>query len=227
MVNLLKLPISQAVALTALITAICSIWLIGDPATGMPVVSQDVKAQSSLIEQQRQAIDALHLRLARIEGQFDKFSSARADTGVQQLIENLRLDVEDLRSRRSASPDLPLPIAYYLPDGTEPIKENFSEETTVLQEFELRTEVSPEAVVLVQGSSPGVVISVEMLDVNNRWVEVYAAADLSLTPASETWVECSDAPLTGKIRVEVAGERGIEAVGVSTEDAIHWTMASN
>ena len=227
MPELLNTPISRAVALTAIISGICSIWLIGDRSLEIPISSQEVHAQISLIDQQRQAIAELQLRMSRIESEFDRYSSVPVNGGVQTLIEGLRVDLEDLRYRRTASPDLPLPIAHYVTDETDLIGELHSEDPTVLQEFELRTPMSPEAICLVQGASPGVVISVEILDDRNRWIEVYRGPDLSHSPTSETWVECTGSASTSKIRVEVAGRDGVEAVGIAVSGTVHWSMASN
>ena len=227
MPELLNAPISRAVALTAIISGICSIWLIGDRSLEIPISSQEVHAQISLIDQQRQAIAELQLRMSRIESEFDRYSSVPENSGVQTLIEGLRVDLEDLRYRRTASPDLPLPIAHYVTDEADKIGGLQTEGPTVLQEFELRTKMFPEAICLVQGASPGGVISVEILDDWNRWIEVYSGPDLSHSPTSETWVECKGSPSTSKIRVTVAGEGGVEAIGIAVSDTVHWSMASN
>ena len=92
MVNLMKMPISKAVALTAMISAVCSIWLIGDPVSGISVASQGVQAQGSKIENQSQEIQILEERLTKIESEFIKFTASRAETEVQQLVKKLRLD---------------------------------------------------------------------------------------------------------------------------------------
>ena len=63
MAKLLNTPISWAVALTALITGTCSIWLIGDQFEEIPGSSRQVHAQISLIDEQRQALHALELRM--------------------------------------------------------------------------------------------------------------------------------------------------------------------
>lgn len=227
MAKLLNTPISWAVALTALITGTCSIWLIGDRLEEIPGSSRQVHAQISLIDQQRQAINALQLRMTRIESEFDRYSSIPVNSGVRSLIEDLRLDLEDLRYRRTASPDLPLPISHYVADEIEQDGEPAAEEPSVVQEFELRTSMSPEAICLVQGTSPGAVISVEVLDDRNRWIEIYRGPDLTQIPTSETWVECPQSHSTNKVRVEVAGEDGVEAVGIAVSDTVHWSMDSN
>ncbi|MGE4619609.1 MAG: hypothetical protein AAEJ04_07355 [Planctomycetota bacterium] len=233
MSNLLSLPISRAIALTVFICGICSFWFFGGPDLQLLDTSREAEAQEAVIEAQRTAIDALQRRMARIEGELDKYSvtqksAALQETSVHMLIEDLRIDLEDLRTRRTASPDLPLPLAYYdISPKDQIVQVNEPEKKLSFQTFDLRTAVSPEAIVVVQGKDPGSVISVEILDSWNRWIEVYTGPDLSHDPSSETWVECPDTPATNKIRVAVSGSLGVEAVGVAVEEAVHWTMSSN
>ncbi|MEC9477129.1 MAG: hypothetical protein VX764_08835 [Planctomycetota bacterium] len=224
MSNLIKMPISKAVALTAMITAVCSIWLIGDSGSGISVIAQGVEAQGSTSGNQSDEIAALQARLTRIEGQLVEFTSTRPDSDVQILIENLRLDLENLRASRANSPDLPLPLSHY--QQVAPAETDSNPET-VTQEFEFRTKVKPESIIIVQGSRPGFVVSVELKDENQNWIEMYEGPDLSSKPASETWIEGLESTSTNTIRVTVTGKGGIEAVGVTVKDVIHWSMVSN
>ena len=98
---------------------------------------------------------------------------------------------------------------------------------TRIQEFELRNTVTPEAIVIVQGEDPQALLSVEILDEWNHWVEVYRGPDTTLDPTAETWIECVETAATDRVRVEVSGGSGIEAIGVAVEDTVRWSMVTN
>jgi hypothetical protein len=218
MSNLTQLPIFRALLLTLVISGLCSIFIISEEEPGQfdrgnePV--NEAHAGNTQIAEQQRMIEALHLRVDRIE-----------KTGVEQQIDALRAELDYLRLH--STPD----DTYFLPVTTDmvPIIEPqaLTEEVSVVQQFELRDGVIPEAIVVVQGRDPRPIISVEVLDRYNRWVEVYSGPDVSVDPTSETWIECGPLAATENVRVEVMGKVGIEAVGVAVEDSVLWSMASN
>ncbi|MDE0959600.1 MAG: hypothetical protein OSB09_02365 [Planctomycetota bacterium] len=214
MSDLTHLPIFRAVLLTLVISGICSIFFITDGVPGQPDLGTEAFAENTLIAEQQRMIEALHLRVDRIES-----------TGVEQLIDDIRAELVDLRLQRNPSDHLLLPVTIDDPE-TYPLETSVGEVRTV-QEFELREGVIPEAIVVVQGKHPRSIVSVEVLDRYNRWVEVYSGPDESVDPTSETWIECGELASTGSIRIEVMGETGIEAVGIAVDDSVHWSMASN
>ena len=188
------------------------------------MVPQGVQAQSAKIRSQGQTIKELQQRLTRIEGEIKNFDSGMTESDVNQLIESLRVDLDSLRASRLNSPDLPLPVSHYIPDEVE---DTDWKSKTVSQEFQFRSSVNPESVVIVQGSTPGFVVSVELLDENQKWIVIYEEPDFSADPASETWLENVEFSSTNRIRVTVTGIHGVEAVGVSVGEVIHWSMASD
>ena len=214
MSNLAQLPIFRALFLTLVITGVFSIFLVSDPQVEGLDMNQQAEAQQSVIAKQQRAIEALHRRVARIE-----------ETRVEQMIDDLRSEMEFLRHQRSASPDLPLPVSAVNQPGPQlPVP---SVNDSHIQEFELRNTVTPEAIVIVQGDDPQALLSVEILDEWNQWVEVYRGPDTTLDPTAETWIDCVGTAATDRVRVEVSGGSGIEAIGVAVEDTVRWSMVTN
>jgi hypothetical protein len=218
MSNLTQLPIFRALLLTLVISGLCSIFIISEegPSQFDPgnEPGNEAHAGNTQIAEQQRMIEALHLRVDRIE-----------KTGVEQQIDALRAEMDYLRLH--STPD----DTHFLPVTTDMVPifeaEAPSEEVSVVQQFELRDGVIPEAIVVVQGRDPRPIVSVEVLDRYNRWVEVYSGPDVSVEPTSETWIECGSLAATENVRVEVMGKIGIEAVGVAVEDSVFWSMASN
>jgi hypothetical protein len=218
MSNLTQLPIFRAFLLTLVISGLCSIFIISEEGPSQVdrgnEPGNEAHAGNTLIAEQQRMIDALHLRVDRIEM-----------TGVEQQIDDLRAELDYLRLHRTQDDTPFLPVTRDMAPTIEP--EAPSGEVSVIQQFELRDGVIPEAIVVVQGRDPRPIVSVEVLDRYNRWVEVYSGPDVSVDPTSETWIECGTLAATENVRVEVMGTVGIEAVGVAVEDSVLWSMASN
>lgn len=227
MSNLAHLPIFRATLLTVVITGMCA-WLLASDPQGTPLVgmatAQEPAIESPGLERQQAAIEALNRRVSWIEGELSKVSGIEEAT-VEEMFLSLRSELADLRLQRTNSPDLPLPLADYseVVLKTEPP----ATPDTVIQEFEFRGSVAADAVVVVQGSDPHAVVSMELFTTDEQWVEIYQGPDRAMKPTSETWLEFVEKTPTTRIRIEVEGSDGIEAVGLATEQMVHWSMASN